>query len=868
MTQMPSTGTPLRLLLLEDREDDAELMLHALRHSGFDPVGPRVETEADFLAHLDPSLDVILADYRLPQFDAPRALEWVLARGLDVPVIVVSGTVGEEIAVRTIQAGAVDYLLKDRLGRLGAAVRHAIEQRQLRRENRQSEERLRLALEAANIGAWNLHIPSDTVIWSATHSALVGLPAKARTTTSTAYRDACVHPDDRARTEKATALVHRGNEFDQLEYRVVRPDGEVRWLVDVGRMVERGPEGAPIRSAGVTIDVTARKQAEAARAAAEAMYRTLVEQLPAVVYVDTPSETGSVLHYVSPQIEQLIGYSADELLADRSLWSRALHADDQRRVSAQVAEATATGEPFRAEYRLRARNGRVVWVRDEAVLVRDAADGTRRWQGVLLDVSERKALEARLAHQAFHDPLTGLPNRALLMDRLGHALARAARHPTAVAVLFLDLDGFKVVNDTLGHSAGDHLLVRTAQRLRDCLRDGDTVARVGGDEFVCVLEDVNDANEPAAVAARIIARLGEPIVLDGHEVVVTPSVGIAVSGVPSVPAEDLVRHADQAMYAAKRRGKARAALYEPGMDDEAWARLQGEADLRRAIASGEFRVHYQPIVDLTTGEVDEVEALVRWQHPQRGLVPPDDFIPLAEATGLIVPLGEWVLAEACREVRAWDGPPLVVAVNLSARQLEQPNLVGVIARILGATGLAPWRLKLEITESVALADAGAGVVLLRQLKTLGVQLAIDDFGSGYSGLGALKRAPIDTLKIDRAFVAGLGRDPADEAILQAVVAFARALGLGVTAEGIETAEQVTALQSLGCDHGQGFYFGAPRPPEGLGPWVAGREATGLPIPAPANPAPPTRALPQPSVVDPLPIGRPVPALACVEVKRG
>ncbi|MEA2586317.1 MAG: hypothetical protein QOF33_4402, partial [Thermomicrobiales bacterium] len=287
-----------------------------------------------------------------------------------------------------------------------------------------------------------------------------------------------------------------------------------------------------------------------------------------------------------------------------------------------------------------------------------------------------------------------------------------------------------------------------------------------------------------------------------------------------------------------------------------------------AIASGEFRVHYQPIGDLTTGEVDEVEALVRWQHPQRGLVPPDDFIPLAEATGLIVPLGEWVLAEACREVRAWDGPPLVVAVNLSARQLEQPNLVGVIARILGATGLAPWRLKLEITESVALADAGAGVVLLRQLKTLGVQLAIDDFGSGYSGLGALKSAPIDTLKIDRAFVAGLGRDPADEAILQAVVAFARALGLGVTAEGIETAEQVTALQSLGCDHGQGFYFAAPRPPEGLGPWVAGREATGLPIPAPANPAPPARALPQPSVVDPLPIGRPVPALACVEVKRG
>ncbi|MEA2583270.1 MAG: hypothetical protein QOF33_1355, partial [Thermomicrobiales bacterium] len=601
MTQMPSTGTPLRLLLLEDREDDAELMLHALRHSGFDPVGPRVETEADFLAHLDPSLDVILADYRLPQFDAPRALEWVLARGLDVPVIVVSGTVGEEIAVRTIQAGAVDYLLKDRLGRLGAAVRHAIEQRQLRRENRQSEERLRLALEAANIGAWNLHIPSDTVIWSATHSALVGLPAKAHTTTSAAYRDACVHPDDRARTEKATALVHRGNEFDQLEYRVVRPDGEVRWLVDVGRMVERGPDGAPIRSAGVTIDVTARKQAEAARAAAEAMYRTLVEQLPAVVYIDTPSETGSVLHYVSPQIEQLIGYSADELLADRSLWSRALHADDQRRVSAQVAEAAATGEPLRAEYRLRARNGRVVWVRDEAVLVRDAADGTRRWQGVLLDVSERKALEARLAHQAFHDPLTGLPNRALLMDRLGHALARATRHPTTVAVLFLDLDGFKVVNDTLGHSAGDHLLVRTAQRLRDCLRDGDTVARVGGDEFVCVLEDVNDANEPAAVAARIIARLGEPIVLDGHEVVVTPSVGIAVSGVPSVPAEDLVRHADQAMYAAKRRGKARAALYEPGMDDEAWARHQGEAALRRAIASGEFRVHYQPIVDLTTG---------------------------------------------------------------------------------------------------------------------------------------------------------------------------------------------------------------------------------------------------------------------------
>ncbi len=419
----------------------------------------------------------------------------------------------------------------------------------------------------------------------------------------------------------------------------------------------------------------------------------------------------------------------------------------------------------------------------------------------------------QLARQAFRDPLTSLPNRALFMDRLAHALTRTERRGEQLAVLFLDLDRFKVVNDSLGHGVGDQLLIGVSQRLAACLRPEDTIARLGGDEFAILLEDVKDDKGPTSVADRLTGELQQPFVVEGREVVITVSIGIAMSTARRMTPEDILRDADLAMYHAKGKGKARYEVFDKSMNAPAKERMDLELDLRNAVARGEFILHYQPVVELPTGRITEVEALVRWKHPQRGLLFPADFVGLSEETGLIVPLGRWVLHEACRQTRQWQlaapATKLAISVNLSARQLQQPGLVDEIGAVLRETRLDPGALRLEITETVVMHDAPITLAKLEALKALGVQLAIDDFGTGYSSLGYLKRFPVDTLKIDRSFVKGIGRDVEDSAIVRAVITVAKSLGLSVTAEGIETADQLDQLRTLGCDHGQGYFFAKP-----------------------------------------------------------
>jgi diguanylate cyclase (GGDEF)-like protein len=430
---------------------------------------------------------------------------------------------------------------------------------------------------------------------------------------------------------------------------------------------------------------------------------------------------------------------------------------------------------------------------------------------IVRNYTERKILERQLAHQAFHDALTGLPNRALFSDRLEHALTRATRRGVLVAVLFLDLDRFKVVNDSLGHDVGDQLLAAVADLLRSCVRSGDTVARLGGDEFTVLLEDLATPADASHVAERIMAAMQAPFQLAGHEVCVSASLGIALSAGKASTPEDLLRDADAALYRAKARGRGRCELFDAPMRAQAMARLEIETGLR---------VHYQPMVELGTGRVAGVEALARWQHPTRGFVPPSDFIALAEESSLILPLSRWVLFESCRQASEWhrrypNRPPLTVSVNLSVRQFQHPALVDEVAEALRETALPPGCLSLEITESMMMEAAEATSVILRDLKALGVRLAIDDFGTGYSSLGYLKRFPVDTLKIDRTFVAGLGQDPEDTAIVHAVIRLAHTLGLAVTAEGVETAAQRDDLRATGCELGQGYYFAKPLPPESL-----------------------------------------------------
>jgi diguanylate cyclase (GGDEF)-like protein/PAS domain S-box-containing protein len=564
-------------------------------------------------------------------------------------------------------------------------------------------------------------------------------------------------------------------------------------------------------------DITERKEVEERLREAKERYRTMVEQIPAVTYIDEIDETSSAI-YMSPQVEGMSGYTPEEWLEDPELWVKILHPEDKERVLAESRRTNETGDPFRVEYRMISKSGHVAWVRDEAVLVKGMGGRSRFWQGVITDVTERKVLEEQLEHQAFHDPLTDLSNRRLFMDRLGHALARTQRRRgMRVAVLFMDLEGFKVVNDSLGHETGDRLLVAVSERLKGCLRPEDTLARFGGDEFVVLLEDVEGPQEPVRVAERIIDELKNRFVLDGRELYARASIGIALGEDRTKDPDDLLRDADTAMYRAKDGGLGYS-VFDPVMYAKAIERLEAENDLGRAVEQEEFVIHYQPIVSLQTGEVFAVEALVRWEHPERGLLNPDEFVPMAEDSDLVVPMGEQVLREACLRAKEWQEahprlPPLVMSVNLSARQLSRPDLAETVEGILKETELDGSCLTLDVTETIYVRALAGNTETLDRLRDLGTRISIDDFGVGYSSLAYLKRLPADALKIDRFFVKGLGEDVEDTAIVHMIIELAHTLGLEVIAEGVESEAQATLLKEMGCDMAQGYHFSKPLPPE-------------------------------------------------------
>ncbi len=551
------------------------------------------------------------------------------------------------------------------------------------------------------------------------------------------------------------------------------------------------------------------------RAEADSRYQTLVERVPAAVYIDVadPGVTdGGHLAYMSPQIESILGYPPEAFIEDPELWPRVTHPDDRDATVAALAEHWLTEQPLRMDYRMIAADGSVVWVHDEAYAMRDDSTGGRRVsQGLLVDTTEQKRLEAQLLHDAFHDPMTGLANRTLFREHLDRALDRSRRRRSGVAVLFLDVDDFKVVNDSLGHSAGDRLLVEVAQRLTATLRADDIAARQGGDEFTILVERVHGEEEAVALAERLAAAIRVPIVLEGRPLVVGVSIGIALARGRQAVAVDLLAHADAAMYAAKEQGKGRHVVFDPSMQRRAQSRLEMETELRAAIEAEQFVLHYQPIVELPSHEIVGFEALVRWRHPVRGLMLPGEFITLAEATGLIVPLGRLVTTAACRQLRAWRDagigrPGLTMSVNASARQVIEPGFGADIRDILTETGLEPSALELEITESLTMRETATGDTALRQLHDLGVALTIDDFGTGFSALEYFKRFAVHGLKIDRSFVGGLGASREDTAIVTATLSFASALGLVVTAEGVEMAHQLERLETLGCHRAQGYLF--------------------------------------------------------------
>ncbi|HWA38801.1 MAG TPA: EAL domain-containing protein [Burkholderiales bacterium] len=508
------------------------------------------------------------------------------------------------------------------------------------------------------------------------------------------------------------------------------------------------------------------------------------------------------------------GYPREQASLGAESWSGRVHPDDREAVLKTVHDLIeGGGTTWQGEYRFRRADGEYVHVFDRGFVVRDAFDTAVRMLGAMVDITERKRAEERLEQLAQYDTLTRLPNRALFRDRLEQAVARARREKWCTALAFIDLDRFKEINDTLGHAAGDAMLRAVAQRLRGCLREGDTVARLGGDEFTAILEDVHGATDVQVLAEKMMAALEQPVVHDGREFFATASIGFALYPDDGEDADALLAHADTAMYQAKGEGGNAFEHFVPDMAEAARGRVTLESGLRRALERGELELHYQPIFRLGDRSLSGAEALLRWRHPERGLVAPGEFIAVAEATGLIVPIGAWVLREACAQAKRWRAvrPDLRIGVNCSARQFRRAGLVETVRGALARSGLAADGVVLEITESLLMENPEGSRKVLDDVKALGLRVALDDFGTGYSSLAYLRRFPIDGLKIDRSFIRDLTTDPEDAKIVRAVIHLARDLRLAVTAEGIETPAQLDFVLAHGCDFGQGYLFGRPVP---------------------------------------------------------
>ncbi len=694
-------------------------------------------------------------------------------------------------------------------------VRDVTQRKEDEATRRESEANLAAAQRITHLGSWELDLAdlddlnNNEVRWSDETFRIFGYePGHVEVSNELFYNS--VHPDDRPRVAAVLADAIEQRKVFNIEHRVILPDGQERTLHGQAELVFDKQTGLPSKLLGTVQDITERRRTDAALRDSEYKLRTLFTSMNEGL---TQVDKNERIEFVNDRLCEMTGYEREEMLGKTTL--ELLFDKEGRRLVNKANKQRQKGISGQYEARLRKKSGEMLWVLVSGAPVIDDNGVLTGTLGMFMDISERKRAAEQLLHDAFHDGLTGLANRALFMDHLQMTIERCkSRHSNYYAVLFLDFDRFKVINDSLGHAEGDELLKQIARRLEFLTRTGDLLARLGGDEFVILLTEMLEVNDAIHVAERIQADLKAAFDIGGNEVFISASIGIALSTDQHKRAEDMLRDADLAMYRAKAKGKARYQVFNQALRAQATNRLQLETEIRQAIERGEFEVYYQPIVNLETHGLNGFEALVRWRHPTRGMIAPDDFIPAAEETGLILPLGRWILGESCRQMREWqDAHPgssfLIVSVNLSCKQFLQSDLAEQVALTLKATGLAPRCLKLEITESYLIENNEKAVKIMNRLRDIGVELSLDDFGTGYSSLSYLHQLPVSSLKIDRSFVSRMTESEENYEIVRTIIQLAQNLKIQVIAEGIETADQLDQLCLLKCGYGQGYFFSKP-----------------------------------------------------------
>lgn len=809
-----SAQRPLRIMLVDDNPEDRALVARHLKndfpHVAIDQIA---SPEALDRALADAAYDLCITDFQIRWTNGLAVLKAVKAACPGCPVIMFTGTGDEVIAVEAMKSGLADYLVKSvpHFGRLPVAVCSALARERERRAAVAAESDYRRLFEYLPVGLVRLSLDGKFLEANSAFLALLGF-SRLEHLLDTRPEDVCVDASQFHIWQERMARDGRVYDFDvKLRHR----DGSIVWVRNRAYTAQDA-DGNALFYVSVVEDVTDHMRSLQALRASESHLRAIIDAEPECVkLVDANGclreiNAAGLAMVEADSIEQVHGRPIVEVIKP-----------EHREAYRAFYQSILRGNKAVLEYEIVTLKGAARWLESHGVPLADA-NGSIAMLSITRDITERKRAEASLTYLAHYDSLTGLPNRMLFSDRLQQAMFEADRHERLVGVVFLDLDRFKNINDSLGHDAGDEMLREVATRLAAVVRKGDTAARLSGDEFTFVLADMGHVDDAARVAQKILDAFAAPFHIMGRDLFMTASLGLTLYPFDDKDVQGLLRNADVAMYRAKSRGRNNYQFYAAEMTANAIEALALESDLNRALENNELVLHYQPIIALENGRVLGAEALLRWAHPQHGMIQPLDFIPTAEETGLIVPIGEWVLRTACEQTRRWHDAGLSglhVSVNVSGRQFRHPQIGAMIDRALHHAGLAPEFLDIELTESVLMAQADGGIETMTKLRAAGISLSIDDFGTGYSSLSYLRRFPISVLKIDRSFVRDIPGDADDAAIVTTIVSMARTLGLYTVAEGVETAAQQQFLRTQGCYAAQGYHIAKPMPAADFEQWL-------------------------------------------------